>query len=960
MKESVLIVPHSHNDPGWKHTMERYYEMSVRNTLDLVLHELQCDGEMRFTWADVAFLHRWWRERHNETVTHRCAHDVDADDGSLQQTYADLVRSVLARGQLDLVHGAFVQHDEAATSLYAAVTQIMLGHRWIDAHVQRGLRVRTAFQIDPFGHSAAMPSLFLMAGQTRAVINRIDFRLKRERAEQRRLEFHWFSAHENASMFVHVLRVHYSQPKDRNLTRYVDQVLAPAYRAPSSMLIFGDDFRYAQPSEFSALRDTVLAFNADSPRRHMQLSTVSHYLDVAEPLVDRAATLERDLDFFPYREAYIDVWTGFYASRPALKAAIRDAERWLRAAELFDARPEARLDEARVHVSILQHHDAITGTCTQDAADDYLRMASAAKAAAVDLLGGDAAAEAAAHSYLVVNSLPWRRTELLQLVVPFEHAAVDAAVSIPCQTVPAGDGELLLLLARVELDAFESVRLSVRRSELGAAGACEPTPFVSSPARADSVCHGGVCADLSVTRYYSKYFVPLSSGAYVFRTELRLPQLVGVLGGALLLAAILAITPIWRATVCRWRRGTPSRAHLWLAGLVAALAVPRFFWLGDGPMRPSATSDVALANDIMSVAIATASTGFAVTALAGVNGRCVVPVMAVVSVLCLAALMHTCGSELGERVRWQAGAQVARGGVATVRALSLRDGSRATLVEPRHVGGRVDVHYRFAPLPPNSELMVRAVPSFGAQRFATDHQLGLIAREPFTWHWLQPLSMAFKPLIGAAELVGARAEQHLSLFTRRACGAALLGNALELHVGRRMLTDDEKGLRDGVDDRSALDVDVRMLVGAATPLERAREAVLFDQPLLLVRGAAAPSPVEQTPPPLARAAWPAWAHLLMYRALRDNATVAGAAAAADDDDGGGEWSVLHVQNVDERAHECRVDELVAWGDAGVVRCSVVQLTGLEQRGAAACEAASVVRLRARQVLSLAVRRRRRE
>jgi hypothetical protein len=359
-------------------------------------------------------------------------------------------------------------------------------------------------------------------------------------------------------------------------------------------------------------------------------------------------------------------------------------------------------------------------------------------------------------------------------------------------------------------------------------------------------------------------------------------------------------------------------------------------------------------NDIASTAIATTTVGFVLAALLGVNGRFVVPVAALVSVLFLAALMHTCGAELGERVSWQAGSHVASGSVAVVRQLRLSDGSRMTLVEPRNATGRVDVHAHFAALRINSELMFRAVPSFSVRQFRTDHQLGLIAREPFTWHWLQPLSMAFKPLISTAELAGARADQLLALFTRRACGAALLGNALELHVGRRLLMDDEKGLRSGIDDKDPLDVHVRLLVGAATPLERAREAILFDQPPLLLplpRGRTADdeaTPAESSKPQLALSAWPAWAHLVMYRALRDNATVAG----AREQDAAGSWSIAHVQNVDERAHECRVDELVAWRD-GATQCSITLVTGLEQRESL-CERSSVVRFEARQVRSIAV------
>jgi hypothetical protein len=889
--------------------MNQYHTTHTSAILRTVLSALRCDPAMRFVWADTAFLHLFWQSSRLELMN-ECG-------GSIP--WGDLLRDVVRTGQLELLHGAWVQHDEAATSLYAAMTQITVGHRWLDATIAPGHRVRTAWQIDPFGHAAASAALFTMAGQSRVVLNRIDFREKARRARERRLEFWWHSSIANASLFVHTLRVHYSAPKVA-LPEYVTSWLRPAYRdSDARLLLWGDDFRFRFSPEFDTVRDQI---NRWSSSIDMRIGTMSDYLDgvVArlEPL--RHELTERDTDFMPYRENYPDVWTGFYASRARLKTALREAERWLRAAEILSLHSpqfDERLNEARQHIGVLQHHDAVTGTCTKDVAADYFAMARDAEAAAHQALE---VRENGAHEqvWTIVNTLPWTRDEIFHVPlspINGKRVRLESASSLECQVVPLDDDEPARLYVRAKLAPFEALSFAAVPVDNDAPHACELTPFVRLPPNGggDLLCDAAAneCVRLSATRYWSRsgvlFGVPLSSGAYVFRTDPHLTTLVGALCGALLLCCLLAVPPIRRLLATLLPRRVPfSHASVGALCVGAALIGVRVLVTNASGTAAASTlgesaAQALLTMETVNAALTVLTLGCVVVALLGVNARHWVSLAALLGTLYAAWLLQTSSDVAGggTRVHFDAQQQrVASGRVVRVVALELADDRSRVLIQSTPVSRAFDLDYRVEPLPRDSELMLRFAATFarhGAPQFSTDDQLSLVPRAPFDWHLLQPLPMAFKPMVSAAQVVVDAEQRSLAVFARRACGAALLDSgALELHVTRRILTDDEKGLQDGVgDDDQRLPVHLLLALNVRSPLERARLNVMHEHRPLLVRGRLLSVDARR---PRLLLALPDWLHIVAWTALRDNATTPLATAA------GSHHLLLHVQNIDSEPH----------------------------------------------------------
>ncbi|XP_028097708.1 alpha-mannosidase 2-like [Camellia sinensis] len=99
----VFVVPHSHNDPGWKLTVEEYYDRQSRHYLDTIVEALSKDPRCKFIWEEMSYLERWWKDA-SETK---------------KESFINLVKNA----QLEIVGGGWVMNDEANSHYFAIIEQ---------------------------------------------------------------------------------------------------------------------------------------------------------------------------------------------------------------------------------------------------------------------------------------------------------------------------------------------------------------------------------------------------------------------------------------------------------------------------------------------------------------------------------------------------------------------------------------------------------------------------------------------------------------------------------------------------------------------------------------------------------------------------------------------------------------------------------------------------------------------
>lgn len=219
-------------------------------------------------------------------------------------------------------------------------------------------------------------------------------------------------------------------------------------------------------------------------------------------------------DFFPYADNDDSYWTGYYTTRPSLKAISRSVTSLLRSANVFFALSRhlldfgtsqqlfTKLDTARANAGLFLHHDAITGTARQHVVDDYLNrmnqaiqysFESISSTISLQITGDSSLAENLRLSYdslsleadtvsrvVITNSLLWDREEMIcvRTATPYVRVFDSSGQDIPAQvdldffkpelasidSNPAS-GYLVCILVSVPALGFTTYFFDIRRAQ---------------------------------------------------------------------------------------------------------------------------------------------------------------------------------------------------------------------------------------------------------------------------------------------------------------------------------------------------------------------------------------------------------------------------------------------------------------------------------------------------------------
>jgi hypothetical protein len=167
------IIPHSHVDPMWVKTSESYKTV-VHTILKNVLISLLENRNRTFIWESPYFLDSFI----NEYGKHTTCSIFNHNKGIRCKNFLEAIKYLTENGQLEMVGGGWVSHDEALTSAIQGIDNIATGREWISNTIGHTAIPSVSWFVDSFGHSASTTSILRGFGYSGEVLNRVHYSIK--------------------------------------------------------------------------------------------------------------------------------------------------------------------------------------------------------------------------------------------------------------------------------------------------------------------------------------------------------------------------------------------------------------------------------------------------------------------------------------------------------------------------------------------------------------------------------------------------------------------------------------------------------------------------------------------------------------------------------------------------------------------------------------------------------------
>ena len=493
----VIVMPHSHNDPGWLKTIDGYFATATKSIITNIVEKLTVNTNMTFIWTEMSYLSLWW-------------------EGASPDLQAKM-RSLIDSGRLEIPTGGWVMTDEANVELFSMIDQLVEGHSFLRSTFN--VRPESSWSVDSFGHGGTFPHILAKAGINNMVVMRVHYAWKEWFAKYQQGDFLWKQAWESDGSqsplchnfpydiysikhscgphpqtclgfdYRHVVgeynefSLHYTPIDASNVEARAELLLEQYGRTgslfPHNVVLvpLGDDFRYNNAAEFDQQYSNYMQLmefiNSRSDKYHATVSfgNLIDYFTAVRDRMSQFSTLTGDFHVYSdvFSEGRPAYWSGYYSTRPYLKKLSRTLAGKLRSAEILYSLSRGgdkkgvltasgfdQLETARRDLGLFQHHDAITGTSKHFVMVDYQNRLLRG------LMSSESLIEIAAQLVLE-NESPKESVGVLQHVTQ-RHTTGDTSNNV--LNMKYEDGQTVVVYNSLAQEKEEVVIVMVSRSDV--------------------------------------------------------------------------------------------------------------------------------------------------------------------------------------------------------------------------------------------------------------------------------------------------------------------------------------------------------------------------------------------------------------------------------------------------------------------------------------------------------------
>ncbi|XP_036011232.1 alpha-mannosidase 2C1 isoform X7 [Mus musculus] len=333
------------------------------------------------------------------------------------------------RGQFVPVGGTWVEMDGNLPSGEAMVRQFLQGQNFF---LQEFGKMCSEFWLpDTFGYSAQLPQIMQGCGIKRFLTQKLSWNLVNSFPHH---TFFWEGLDGSRVL------VHFPPGDSYGMQGSVEEVLKTVTnnrdkgRTNHSGFLFGFGDGGGGPTQTMLDRLKRLSNTDGLPR--VQLSSPGQLFTALERDSGQLCTWVGEL--------FLELHNGTYTTHAQLKKGNRECEQILHDVEVLSSLALARSAQFLYPAAQLQHlwrllllnqfHDVVTGSCIQLVAEDAMNYYEDIRSHGNPLLSAAAAAlcagEPGPKGLLIINTLPWKRTEVLALPKPCGAHSL-ALVTVP-------------------------------------------------------------------------------------------------------------------------------------------------------------------------------------------------------------------------------------------------------------------------------------------------------------------------------------------------------------------------------------------------------------------------------------------------------------------------------------------------------------------------------------------------